>query len=251
MGKDNEMDEAVEQLTNLLKADSDDSDTLIKANGGDSEEDEYDDEDEDEYDEKYMKRNMKRFMKDNKSTMMKYMKNMGSVKKAIDHDMDEISDELDSAEAVLVQGTDILKAAQEQSENFVGVLQAMIPEQVHQGKLIKALSSVVLEMAEQINKIGSTPQPRKSVLNAGETNLNKAQDQESGKGASLQKAADFMQTNGFGGIKRLVMKAMNKNDQRAFDAITRIESCHGNLALLPQATQNYVAELIAAEGNGG
>lgn len=249
MGKENneDFDESIAQLTDLLKAeDVDDSDALLKANGSE------DDESDDEYDEKYMKRNMKRFMKNNKSTMMKYMKDMGSVKKAIDHDMDEINGELGDAEAVLVNGTDILKAAQEQSDNFVGVLQALIPEQVQQGKLIKALGSVVLEMAEQINQIGSVPQPRKGITNSGETNLTKAQGtDESGEEApigSLQKAVNFMKDNGFGGIRKKVLKAMNNGDQKAFETITRLEACNGNLALLPKTTQDYIADLVSAEG---
>jgi len=250
MGKENneDFDESIAQLTDLLKAeDVDDSDALLKANGSED-----DDKSDDEYDEKYMKRHMKRFLKNNKSTAMKYMKEMGSVKKAIDHDMDEINGELGDAEAVLVNGTDILKAAQEQSDNFVGVLHAIIPEQVQQGKLIKALGSVVLEMAEQINLIGSVPQPRKGVTNGGETDLTKAKDtDEGGEEApvgSLQKAVSFMKENGFGGIRKKVLKAMNNGDQKAFETITRLEACNGNLALLPKTTQDYIADLVSAEG---
>lgn len=238
---ESELDESMSTLSKMLKAEGSDVD-LIKAKKSDDE----DDSDDDDYDAKYMKRNMPRYMKENQSGN----KDMKKMKKAVDHEADSVSDELEDAEAVLINGTDMFKASQEHAEKTTQVIESLSNSQEQNTSLLKALSSVVLEMGEQIQKMGSEAQPRKSVLNAGETKLIKADTGDQSENAPLQKAAEYMQKNTLLGIKKLVLKAMSTGDQKAGIVVTELESCFGDLNLLPNSSQKYVADLISAQEAG-
>lgn len=236
------MDESIEALTDLLKADESESD-LLKANSSESEDDEEEDDGEKGYNEQYMKKYMKRFMKENKDYMLKNMKGLGRMKKAVDLEVDNIENELPDAEAVLINGTDMFKASQELGEKFVNVLEGLIPQLQYITQLQKAQGSVIIEMAGQIDAIGSAPQPRKSVVNADEAPLTKAQPEQ---GTSLQKAAEFMKANSYSEVKRSVLKAFQETQSpQASVAISQLDMCGGDLTRLPKHTIDYIASLVA------
>lgn len=238
-------DRAISNLSELLKASDETTPDLTKAKPSGGSEDENKD---DDYDASYMKRHMKRYMSENKAKMKKALSDMDSLNKAISHEVASIDEEGETAEAMLINGTELVKASYNLAETFASVLKALLPELEYMKELQKAQGTVTLEMAETLQKIGSMPQERKSKTSGAEVDLTKAATVEPGENKLLQKAVDFVSENGVGAIKRKLTKAMEDGDTQAGQALSRFEMAGGDLRRLPQEVVNYIGTMLTTDG---
>lgn len=232
-------DEALKNLELLLKASSNDDDDDGKGKDNDVTPDidvDDDKEDDKDYDPKYMKKYLKKYAKDNEDEFKSFCKDVGILKKAADDALSNITDNdhFDESDAVLIDGTDFFKA-------MVGIVK-------EQGELLKAMKeelkdvksavfeSAVLQKAEGLAIVGlgnklktaaDAPLPLK-----GKTTLEKAEQVNQPNLKNIEV------------VKKALMKAGEAGDTRALNAMTRVESCNGNLGLVGKQTLEYIQSLI-------
>lgn len=236
---------AVSTLKGLLKANEDNgAGTLLqKAKDKDKGKDKDDDKD-DEYSEAYMKNNMSKFMKNNAS----YMKKMGYMQKAVDNAYEAADNggELE-AEVTMVDGTEMFKAFKEMSEHFLKAVTSIserldgVEEQVDfANKISVAAGEVLVKASESLDKISSEPLTPKSQM-VGQPELHKAaiKDVPADGNQVLQKAMNM----GVGGAKKILIKAAMDGNGEAGRVLTQVESCFGNMTLLPASSLKLIASL--------
>lgn len=242
-----EDDKSIEALQEILqRAVSDDG--LLKAKKKDDD----DDNDDDEYNEKFMKK-MGRYMKHNKKKFMKDDDDMKGMKKALEIERDDLSEEIQGAEAVIVDGT---KMFQKFVDFADGMLKAMsnvgqrlesLEDQLeYNGELAKASGSVLVKTASLMDSVSNTPNPLKGIAASFTPTI--AKQPEAGN-ANLQKAAFLEKAKvlGFSGIKNLLQKAALSGNQEAGKVLTTIECCHGNFNLVPDAGMRVIANLLPTQ----
>lgn len=253
---DSEEEDAVSLLNKAIS--SQPENPLNKAGNGGGNDDGGDD---DDYDEEYMKKYMKRFMKNNKEYMGKYMKKAADFGAEVIDEFNSRSQELEDAEAVLVDGTDMFKAYAEFTQNMLkaftelhGEVESLRNDVAYGNEINKAAGQVLIKADKVLGEISKQPNSAKGVQHmqkaaqatggAIQPNNNGGQAGE-GQGV-LQKA----QSLGVGGAKQLLIKAMQDGNQSAGRAITELESCGGNMARLPQSTLHLISNLHTAAGGG-
>lgn len=235
-------DDAVDALKGLLKANRDNNDNIFKAkdNGRDKDDD---DDDANDYNETYMKKNMSKFMKNNPG----FMKKMGYMKKAIDDAYDVANNDGDlEAEATMVDGTEIFKSFKEMTNTMLKAFISLadrvddIENQVaFNNELSAANGEVLIKACETLEQISNVPLPPKSQL--VDFSLHKAKNQPENPGGSntLQKAMNL----GIHGAKKILVKAAMDGNSDAGRVLTQVESCFGNLQLLPPNSLKVITDL--------
>ena len=212
-----------------------------------------DDDDDDDDDSK-----MEKYMKSKKG--MKYMKKMGygHMKKA-----DELSDsaeallkatqgtDLEGVEAVIIDGTDLVKALVETNQSLLKAvidlsdrLESVEGNIEYSTELQKATGEVLVENASVLQKAASVPDSRKSVL-AGDAGVELPSSDKNGR---LQKAEQTAARIGFPKAKQVVMKAAMDGNASAMKLVTKMESAFGNFNMLK--AQDLVLIDVLAESEG-
>lgn len=224
-----EQDEAVANLTTLLKADK-----------GEDKEDKEDKGD--EYNEAYMKKYMHKYLKDNP----KDVEGMGYMKKALDNAVNTAQSEADNtgADMVVVDGTQMIKAFGDLGNGLVRAIEILndkiagIAKEVTIGNTIqKAAGNVLIKAQESIDKIGKTPQFLKADLSGGQLDGEPSTALEKAKEIGMPKA------------KNLLYKAAIDGNKRAGNIMGQIEGANGNWNLLSQNSINYIVEIDSQAGN--
>lgn len=228
MSENPELQDTLEALETLLKADGGEG-----GDGDESNEDSEPEDDGDEYDASYMKKHMKRFMKDEESYMKKYMKDMH---KAFSDAIPD-PDILESHEATLIDGTEFFKAFAELGNGLlkaVGEINARVQtleKSVAQSEsLTKASAAVVADIRRQQARIVSNPVGAPRAVAGVE---------------SMQKAEPV----GVRVRKELLIKATTGTEDeraRASSVLARFEIANYDVSRLPPADQNYVKTIAAA-----
>lgn len=185
-------------------------------------------EDDDEYDAKYIKRYLKKYAQENDNDFKKFCKEIGVLKKAVEEAANVDTDE---ADAVLVDGTSMFKAfsdfAEIVSESLVemnGKVNEILKIASAQAAVVKAQSDVLINAAEMLEE--GTPM-YKGIVSAPDGRRENKLD--------------------INRVKHLLYKAAQNGDQRAFNAMTKVESCYGNLNLLGAETIKYISTLAEAK----
>lgn len=200
------------------------------------------------------KKNLERFMKEVKksdSSMGDLFKSMTDVT-----DYDD-PDDLESASAVLIEGTGIFKAfrdfasqygefgenlaksmvdLEEKVENLEGLIQ-------YNTELAKAIGGVIGQLSESINGISSQPNPVKGMVKSMIPQIPSGNNRD----AVLAKANQV----GIAGIKKALVKAAKEDTDEniradAMKAITSVESCFGNFELLPDGALKTINNVLEA-----
>lgn len=191
------------------------------------------DDDSGEYDVKYIKKYLKKYAKENDDDFKKFCKDMGVLKKAVTDLAD--SEGVDEADAVLIDGTSMFKAFNDLAEGLVEAVAALKGEVneikdvlIENTVLSKASSSVLVKAAETLDSMGSIPEPSRGVRVA----------------AMPAERANPLMKGDFTTIKRALLKAAENGDTRAFSAMTKVESCYGNLAMVGEDTLKYIQTII-------
>lgn len=236
----NEYNESVAKLQGLLKSDTAESQDLQKAEK--EKDDDKDDKDEkgDEYNESYMKKYMKKFMANNPD----YASKMGKMKKALDNAYDASESDMAEAEAVMLDGTEMFQTFKDLGDGLLkafsdlsGRLESIEQSVGIQHELSKASGTILVKAVESLNTLSSVPKQVKGQL-TGQT-IQKADNSQ----GNLQKASSL----GIRGIKDLLLKAVHSGNHSAGTIITEVESCRGNLTLLPGTSVNFINSLIPQE----
>lgn len=232
--KDEDEDEDVEEPT-LFDVDEDDEEDKKEMRGrkgkGAKKKEEEEDE-EGKYDAHYIKKFLKKYAKDNEEEFKKFCKDIGVLKKAV---VDAAEDaETDEADAVLVEGTEMFKAfadfAEKTTEAIIDIkekLNEMSEIVMGQAAITKASSDVLVKAAEMIASLEDSAGMYKGVVYHN--------SEEKG-----QKKLDIT------AIKSRLLKAAQEGDPKAFNAMTKVESCYGNLALVGADTISYIKKLMEA-----
>jgi len=269
--------DAVAMLKRILKADAgedeedkkkkEEEDAAKKKEGEDKEdesklkfekgdEDDKDDDDKDDkkkddgdkYDDKYMKKYMKKFMRQNPD----YMSQMGKAKTDIDaeHDLASKNGDL-QAEATMIDGTEIFKSFKTMSANFLKAVVAFderlsrIEKNLVFNNEVASLSGeILIKASETIDQMASMPAPLRARLAAQTMQKAKSETADGEKAETVfQKALSL----GFSGSKKVLMKAVMDGNSEAGRVLTQVESCFGNLSLLPPTSLRLIADLAPKE----
>ncbi len=238
----NQDDDAVAALKGMLKA---------KAESDDDEgKDKDDDSKKEEYNEAYMKKNLSKFMKDNPDYMKGMMGKMGMMKKAVDDAFISAEDDGDlSAEVTMVDGTEMFKAFKEMGNEFIKAAQVFadrlenIERAVgYSNDVSQGIGEVLIKASETLESISSAPMPTKTRF-VGDSSLQKAKSSNDTPQETMQKAARAVQTLGIAGAKKVLMKASMEGNTEASKVVTQLESCFGNMGLLPAKSIKLIADL--------
>lgn len=215
---------------------------LFKAKGGegkgkDEEDEDEEDEDKNEYNERYMKKHMKRYMKENEKEFEGDLKKcFGNMKKAaeIDSDSDGAVVEMADLQPFLNSQVDMIdglcKAISEINEKVNEIAQQT---DKNQDIMLKA-AKVQVEQADSVNKFLSGSQT------GGPRGIVATKD--------MQKAMNNSKDSNVLAYKTL-MKATLNGDKNAGQIISAFESVGKNLSRLTASQQQYVNDLVKAEGN--
>lgn len=223
MPKEKEELNASEKMKLLLKAAEDEE-------GIDNDEDD----DDNKYDPAYMKKNLKRYCKDNPEEVQKNMKELGSMVKAVTDEADNIEG-IDSGDAVLIDGTDMIKTFSSMTEllykafeDITAIIDSMAKEISYNNQICKASGEMLLKASDMLEEIGKTPLGVKATMQAS-TTLTKANDKP------------------FHVIQSMVMKAFNSGDKYAASVIPELDMCSGDLNRLSDKARSYVSQLIESK----
>lgn len=239
--------DAIATLKGMLKAKADhDRQAMLKSRKEDDGKDnEEEGDEEEEYDEEYMKKYMKKFLKKNN----KFVQSLMGLQKAVDTAYENAAQHDDlTAEVTMIDGTEMFKAFQGATDAFVKALVTVcdrldaLEEQVSsQNDITMASGEVLVKAVETLEALASTPAPVKSQL--------------VGKGAPMQKAVSAQSAGdnasaapeiGITDAKRILVKAAAAGDGVAGKVLTQVESCFGNMGLLPASSLKYIADLAAS-----
>jgi hypothetical protein len=194
---------------------------LQKAKGED------DEKEKDDYDAEYMKKHMAKYMKENPSSMKKAentnVSEMQTMQKAVSNEFGESENNLEGADATIVDGTEMFKAFANFTETMTKAVNAISSRldniegiTVSLDELGRAQGEVLVKAATILDSMGKTPESVKGKVTAAITG-------EEAKKGPLQKAADM----GIAGMKTVLMKAIQSGNMNAGNILTQVE-CSGN-----------------------
>ncbi len=220
------MGNEIDHLNDLLKASG--NDDVFKAEQDDNNNN--DDGEGDipkEYDPEYMKKHMKKYMKENPQSA----EDLGFLKKAVTEPLNHL-DGVEEADAVLVDGTEVLKAVGDslcKMADMIGCLSGKVDamESGQNFALQKAIGGAVVKVSETVDKIASAPNLQKGLNFASQHN----------KDNSLIKADGKV-------IKNALMKAVSSGNDRALTIMTNFESSGGNIQRLQQNDVAFINNLL-------
>ena len=234
-------DEDPLQLLNKA-LDSEPKDSLLKAEGGEEDEDDGEDEDEeDKYDEEYMKKYMKKYMSTNKKSCQKLMKEVG----AMSGDMKKAIDDFDyDSDGAVVEMLDLAPILENQSEfnesmvkamnNLAGAIDIIVSQNEKSFNLMQKAAKVTAIQAESLGDYMGQPMGRKGVTVSADMT----------KAVSMGPVVSKEQNQV---IYKTLMKAVNSKDAEAGLIISAFESAGQDANRLNKAQKEYINNLLIGE----
>lgn len=195
--------------------------------------------DDDDYDEAYMKKHLKRYMKANKEEAKEYAQELGFLKKSFTDSVSALEN-VEEAEAVLVDGTGIFKAFTDLAGALVEKISDLKEEIAdlrsnleYQGELTKASGEVLIKSFETVEALAQAPAPRRGVTSVPQTVVTQSD-------SPLQKAKGM----NYREIKRMVLKAAQEGNSEAAELVTSLDICGGNLRMLSPEDLKTIDSLV-------